>query len=190
LLTGADPQSQQIDQDLASTPAFYRERIQAFRRIIRRQPTRQEKINRALTMVADQRSPYRKDAVRFLQEVNAVETAGRLAAEAKQSAAVRDEVVVALVSFKTKESIDYLIECLNDPSENVRSISIRGLQALTGQDFTYQYRDTDLARRPSLTRWQEWWKANRAEFKIVERSPEDQEEAKRVWEKYAVPYLE
>jgi hypothetical protein len=187
-----------IDADLKKLPLSYQRRIQQFRNIIRAQTTKDEKqskeakLKKALQLASDPRSPYRKDAIRFIVDVKAVETTPQLIALAKRSPFLRDEVVVAMSLFKTKEAIDYLIECLNDTTDLsgfVRSIAINGLRNITNQDFAYRYDAPPAERLKAYQTWKEWWAAKRETFQKVERNKEEQEEADEMWKRYGQRYL-
>lgn len=153
------------------------------------QKTKERQIRRALTEARNPRSEFRKDAIRFLVEVKAVETTPELIKIGRTSPQVRDEVVVAMNRFATKDAIGYLIDCLNDESDTIRNISYNGLRTITNQDFNYRSEDTPLERGKSQAAWKSWWEANRETFKRVEKNREDQEEADEIWKKYGLQYL-
>ncbi len=180
---------------VAQSSASYKQRLQkrqeAFRKIIRTEKGKKAKIAKALAVAEDQNSIYRKDAIRFLAEVQAVSAVATLARIGRESPEVRDEVVVAMTKLQSNAAIDYLIEVLDDGDKTgiIRGISIRALRNITGQDFNYSPDDPQPQLNAGKAKWQAWWDKSRDTFKRKQTSRDEQQEAEEIWEKYGIPYL-
>jgi hypothetical protein len=60
------------------------------------------------------------------------------------------------VSKKDLSTAKQLVEDLESDDPAVRFYAVNGLRRLTGEDFGYQYYQSDEQRRPAVQRWKQW----------------------------------
>ena len=60
------------------------------------------------------------------------------------------------VRTKDRAAARQLVADLNNDDPAVRLFAINALERMTGRRFGYRYFDTDEARRPSVSRWNDW----------------------------------
>lgn len=60
------------------------------------------------------------------------------------------------VERKDLSAAKQMVIDLDNDDPAVRFYAIEGLERLTGQTFDYKYYDDEVARQPSLKRWQAW----------------------------------
>lgn len=180
---------QNMDADLEGYPEYYRKRVLAFRKLIRRQKTRRAKINKAVQIINDSKSPYRKDALQFLIDVKAKSAAPAII-KAGENKDLRADAAYALGEIKNKKGIEFLLRCLYDANRNVRGNAILSLRKITKRQFGYDYSAPEEKRNKSALLWESWWVRNEKNFKIHDISDEEAKDAEEKWEKYGKKYIE
>ncbi len=182
------PAKAALDADLTHAPESYKKRVVEFRNIIRREPTREAKVKKAIELARTASSPYRSDAINFMAETRAKECIPTLL-QLVQDSEVREFAIYALGELRSVDSIPLLIGLLSDNSENVRGNAERALKKITRASISYRYSDAPAMRRREILEVQNWWKKNKESFTIKEETPEEQKEAEEAWAKYGKQYI-
>ena len=177
------------DSDLKEYPDYYRKRILGFRNIIRKQKTKEAKIQIAIKMMGDQESKYRRQAIQFLAEVKAKEATQALVKVGEEKD-FRPDAAFAIGEVMDERGIEFLIRCLYDLNDNVRGNAAMALRKIAKRDFGYNYSDNEEERNKSARLFENWWLTNRKTFKVVEITDEERKDADEKWEKYGKPYIE
>lgn len=177
------------DVDLKSAPDYYRRRVIEFRNILRKESTRETKVKKALSIAADPKSKYRRDAIAFLGDVRAKEAVPVLIQIAKERNE-REFSLHALGEIRNARAVPVLIHYLSDPSENVRGNAYRSLEKTVKKTFSYRYDDAPSLRLISVKEIEHWWEQNSATFRVQELSKAEAQEAEDAWQKYGRQYLQ
>ena len=77
---------------------------------------------------------------------------------------VRRLVLEELGRFRTVESVEALIEGLEDDQVLVRQAAASSLRNLTSQSHGFDEKGSTSERRAAVGRWKKWWQANRDAF--------------------------
>ncbi|MCZ6792412.1 MAG: hypothetical protein O7J95_02215 [Planctomycetota bacterium] len=97
---------------------------------------------------------------------------------------------IALARNRILLGIPTLLEALDLPREELRSLAARALRQSTGKDFRYRARGAKAARDTAIRRWESWWESHREEIEketlaIVnggrDESSTEWQEATRLW---------
>ncbi len=160
-----------------------------FRNLLRKEPTRETKVKKALSIAADPKSKYRRDAVAFLGDVRAKEAVPVLIEIAKERNE-REFSIHALGEIRDARTDPALIRYLSDPSENVRGNAYRSLEKTLNNTFSYRYDDAPSLRLISVKEIEHWWEQNSTTFRVQEPSKAEAQEAEEAWQKYGRQYLQ
>ncbi len=187
--TSVGASSSTYDADLKDAPQYYRERVQKFRNILRKEKSKNAKIDRALAMARSLKSPFRKDALNFLADLR-VERAVPLLTRLTSDPEVQEFALYALGQIGTEKSVEVLIQNLKSPNEKMRGISENSLRKISGVNFSYRYGDSPRRRKEGIQEIELWWKKEKKKgFQPRKLTSQEAEEAKSAWEQYGVEYL-
>ncbi len=192
VVKGDDGGSGKIDMDMdlnSIKSETVRERIKKFRSIIRREKTRAAKIKKALSLMKDPKSPYKKDAVLFLAEVRAEGVLDDMYKAAKKDIELRGHVVLAYRKMNDPRAVPYLIGLMHDKNENVSRSAAETIQVLTGLDLGFDETAGKEEKERIIKKYTEWWRAHKKEILSRKKDPEAEKEAEEMWRKYGEPYL-
>ncbi len=176
------------DIDLSKAPADYRKRVTEFRNILRKEPDRKAKVEKAIALANHKKSPYRRDAIDFLGEVRAREAIPALSALYKEED-LRDGVIYSLGRTGSLNAVPTLIKGLYDTNENVRGNSQHAIEKIVRTNFAYNYFDPVKKRNADAEQIRKWWNENRKTLRITEPTEEEKVAAEEAWEKYGKDYL-
>lgn len=70
----------------------------------------------------------------------------------------------ALGEIPDKQSIPALLDALSDSQDNMRFYVFNTLQKLTGLTHGYQPRGAEEERKTAVSKWRQWWEANKSTF--------------------------
>ena len=191
-LPSATPAKKMIinpDEDVKDYPEYYKKRVLAFRGVIRKEITKDAKINKAIAVLSNEESPYRRDALEFLIELK-VERALPTLLKVGEEKDLRADVSFALGELQDPKGIEFLLRCLYDESDNVRGNAALSLRKLTKKEFGYNYIAPEEERKRAARLWENWWNENKATFKITDSTDEERKDAEERWLKYGKPYIE
>jgi len=175
--------------DLDQAPPSYRKRVIEFRNLLRNESTRAAKVKKALELASKRSSPYRLDAINFLADVRANESVPVLI-KLSNDPDVQEFAIFALGRVGTAEVLPTLIKHLKSENENVRGNSERGLKAITGIGFEFQYADPPAKRAQDLKEIERWWEMGGGKtFKPPVPSAVQAQEAEGAWQLYGIEYL-
>jgi len=178
-----------MDDDLKDYPEYYKKRVMAFRKMIRTQTTKKSKINKAIAIMNNAKSPYRKDALQFLTEIKAQDAVPSII-KAGEKKDLRADSAYALGEIKDKKAIEFLIRCLYDSNHNVRGNASLSLRKITRRQFGYSYSDVEEQRNKAALLWENWWTRNQEKFQVTQLTEEEKTDAAEKWEKYGKKYIE
>lgn len=176
------------DIDLAEAPAYYRKRVVAFRNMLRKETTREAKVQKAIAIAKRPKSKYVRDSIEFLGSVRSKKAVPVLLDLCRRRSE-REFALHALTEIRDARALPSFVNYLSDPSRNVRGNAYRGFARTTKRTFSYRYDDAPDQRQKGIEEIKTWWEQNRATFVVPETTKDEAQEAEDAWKKYGQGYL-